>query len=43
MASRYPSIKVVDYCFNPRHVVDEDKDIIVPCGKCEGCHTQLNK
>lgn len=37
MASRYPSIKVVDYCFNPIHVVDEQKDIIVPCGKCDGC------
>lgn len=37
MASRYPSIKVVDYCYNPVHVVDSDKDIIVPCGKCDGC------
>lgn len=37
MASRYPTVKVVDYCFNPRHVVDDDKDIIVPCGKCDGC------
>lgn len=37
MASRYPSIKVVDYCLHPVHVVDDDKDIIVPCGKCDGC------
>ena len=37
MASRYPTISVVDYCYNPIHVVDEDKDIIVPCGKCDGC------
>lgn len=37
MASRYPTTPTVDYCFNPIHVVDEDKDIIVPCGKCDGC------
>ena len=37
VASRYPTIKVSDYCFNPRHVVDGDKDILVPCGKCDGC------
>lgn len=39
MSSRYPTIRPVDYCFNPVHVVDKasDKDIIVPCGKCDGC------
>ena len=37
MASRYPETKVVDYCFHPLHVVKDDKDIIVPCGKCDGC------
>lgn len=39
MGSRIPSYKVVDYCFNPIHVYDKDmdKDIIVPCGKCDGC------
>lgn len=37
MASRYPTTKVDNYCFNPRHVIDNDKDIIVPCGKCDGC------
>ena len=37
MASRYAETKVVDYCFNPIHIVDDDKDIIVPCGKCDGC------
>lgn len=37
MASRYAETSVVDYCFNPIHVHDEDKDIIVPCGKCDGC------
>lgn len=37
MASRYVETPVVDYCYNPIHVVDSDKDIIVPCGKCDGC------
>lgn len=39
MGSRIPSFKPVDYCFNPIHVIDKDldKDIIVPCGKCDGC------
>lgn len=37
MASRYPTYKVVDYCFHPIRVCDGDKDIIVPCGKCDGC------
>lgn len=37
MASRYPSIRVLDYCYRPLHVVDDTKDILVPCGKCNGC------
>jgi hypothetical protein len=37
MSSRYPTIKVTDYCFHPVHVVDDTKDIYVPCGKCDGC------
>ena len=37
MASRFPSTKVATYCFNPVHVVDNDKDLLVPCGKCDGC------
>lgn len=39
MASRYTDFTPVDYCYNPIHVVDpaSDKDIIVPCGKCDGC------
>ena len=37
MSSRFPTIKVSDYCFHPVHVVDGDKDILVPCGKCDGC------
>lgn len=37
MASRYPTTKVSSYCYHPVHVVDENKDIFVPCGKCDGC------
>ena len=37
MASRYPTTKVVDYCLNPLHLKDADKDVVVPCGKCNGC------
>lgn len=37
MASRYPTTKVFDFCFNPIHIVDDDKDVVVPCGKCSGC------
>lgn len=37
MASRHAETKVFDYCLNPVHVCDQDKDVIVPCGKCDGC------
>ena len=37
MASRHVNSKVLDYCFNPIHVVDDSKDLYVPCGKCDGC------
>lgn len=37
MATRRVTSKVLDYCFNPIHVVDDTKDIYVPCGKCDGC------
>ena len=37
MASRYPTTQVVDYCLNPLHLKDADKDVVVPCGKCDGC------
>ena len=37
MASRYPVTPSVDYCYHPIHLVDDDKDIIVPCNKCDGC------
>ena len=37
MRSRYPTTKVSSYCYHPIHVVDDTKDIYVPCGKCDGC------
>ena len=39
MASRYTQSNPVDFCYHPVHVFDKesDKDIIVPCGKCDGC------
>lgn len=37
MASRLAETKVFDYCLNPIHVVDDSKDVVVPCGKCAGC------
>lgn len=37
MASRYPISPVFDYCFSPIHIVDGDKNVVVPCGRCDGC------
>lgn len=37
MASRYSQAPHFDYCFHPIHVVDDTKDIYVPCGRCDGC------
>lgn len=37
MSSRFPTYKILSYCFHPIHVKDEVKDIYVPCGKCDGC------
>ena len=37
MVSRFPSFTPVDYCFNPVHIKDDQRDILVPCGKCDGC------
>lgn len=38
MASRYPTTKVLDYCYNPvRLVLDDHQVQYVPCGKCDGC------
>ena len=37
MRSRFPTTKVSSYCFHPVHVVDDTKDLYVPCGKCDGC------
>lgn len=35
--NRYPISPTVDYCYHPIHVVDNTKDVFVPCGKCDGC------
>lgn len=37
VATRYPSIRTLDYCFHPIHIVDDFKDVYVPCGRCDGC------
>lgn len=37
MASRFPSVQSFDYCFHPVHVIKDGRDIIVPCGRCDGC------
>lgn len=38
MASRYPTTKVLDYCFNPVQVhLSREEVTYVPCGKCDGC------
>lgn len=37
MASRYPSTKVLDYCYNPVRLVVDNSVVYVPCGKCDGC------
>lgn len=37
MDSRYTSINVIDYCFHPLRIFKDGRDIIVPCGKCDGC------
>jgi hypothetical protein len=37
VASRYPQSAHFDYCFHPVHVVKDGRDLLVPCGKCDGC------
>ena len=37
MASRYPTAKVLDYCYNPLRLVIDGSVVFVPCGKCDGC------
>lgn len=37
MASRYPTTLSLSYCYDPVHVVKDNLDIYVPCGKCNGC------
>lgn len=37
MASRYPTIKPLDYCYKPVRLVTNGDVQYVPCGKCGGC------
>lgn len=38
MAGRYSQYRQLDYCFSPRLVhPNEETEVLVPCGKCEGC------
>ena len=37
MASRYPTVKVQSYCYNPIRLVVDNCVQYVPCGKCNGC------
>lgn len=37
MSSRFPSTKVLDYCYNPVRLVVDNSVVFVPCGKCDGC------
>lgn len=37
MATRYPTYKVLDYCFDPVPVSKNGISLYVPCGKCAGC------
>lgn len=37
MGSRFSQYKVLDYCYHPRHLIKDGKDITVPCNMCNGC------
>lgn len=37
MASRYPVVKSSHYCFHPRLIFQNGTELLVPCGKCDGC------
>lgn len=37
MASRYPSVKSHSYCYHPLRIFRDGEQVIVPCGKCNGC------
>ena len=37
MASRFPKHSGFDYCLSPLHIIKDDKEVVVPCGKCDGC------
>lgn len=37
MASRYPSVRTLDYCLSPVSIYIDGERLQVPCGKCNGC------
>ena len=38
MINRFPSVKVLDYCYSPIQIRrDDGEKVLVPCGKCNGC------
>lgn len=37
MASRFPSVKSVDYCYQPVRISKNGLVMYVPCGRCNGC------
>lgn len=37
MGTRYALTGGLDYCFSPKHVVQNGKHLLVPCQKCDGC------
>lgn len=37
MFSRFPSVRPLDYCFNPIRVNQDNEFVTVPCGHCAGC------
>lgn len=37
MGVRYSNYKVVDYCYNPRYMMKDGVEMVVPCCRCNGC------
>lgn len=37
MGSRYTTIKPDTFCFHPRFIYRDGREMYVPCGKCDGC------
>ena len=37
MGSRFASSQHLDYCYHPQKIVQDERIVYVPCGKCDGC------